>query len=214
MVGRRVGIVAGVALLSSSSARADFNLPDPDVTPPIVTIVAPVDGIQLDAPATVDVAIEASDPLGPGRDYAAGISAVWLEVDGVAVTPMRAETYAYSLELDVAGTYELRAHAVDFDGNSAQSQIVRVNIAGATDTSAANESSGGGTGDSSSGGAGTNGTNGTNGDGSSGASPSDDPTTSRGCACTLDHDAPYFAWALLALTLRRRRAKTVSSRAR
>lgn len=213
MVGRRVGIIAGFALLSSSSARADFNLPDPDVTPPIVTIVAPVDGIQLDAPTTVDVAIEADDPPGPRRDYTSGISAVWLEVDGVAVTPMRSETYAYSLELDAPGTYELRAHAVDFDGNMAQSQIVTVNVTGAADTSGANGSSSG-DGSTAGGSATAGGSNGTRGEGSSGASPSDDTTTSRGCACTLEHDAPHLAWALLVPALRRRRAKTVSSRAR
>lgn len=182
--------LAGLA----GSARADLLLPDPDVTPPIVAIVAPMPGQEFPMGAPVMVEVEAEDP----EPLSSGVAEVWLEVDGEPRLDVLDDSSPWMFSLELApGSHEVRALARDWEGNEATSDAVTFSIAAPVgqDDSGSGEpgSTGGGAGSSSGASPGDGASSGTNAE----AEPLD-----RGCACQSSrgrHGAPISVLLMLVL---------------
>ena len=109
--------------------------------PPDVAIQRPTDGGVFATGATglaeIEVVVTATDPDG------LGIASVQLWVDGVAVgDPDTMAPYEYTLAL-AGGTHNLSASAVDKGGESADSDVVEIEV----NDSGADDSAGGSTAD-------------------------------------------------------------------
>jgi uncharacterized membrane protein YgcG len=196
----------------TGSARADFNLPDPDVTPPIVAIVAPMPEQAFPTGAPVMVEVEADDP----RPQSSGVAEVWLVVDGEARLDVLDEIPPWTFSLELApGSHEVRALARDWEGNEAASDAVTFSI----DAPAGQDDSGSGGSGGTGGGAGSSSSGASPGDGtSSGGTNAEAEPLDRGCACQSSrgrHGAPISALLVLVLgCLRRstrRRSRTTES---
>ncbi|MEM9453548.1 MAG: trypsin-like serine protease [Myxococcota bacterium] len=94
----------------------------PDADPPIVSIIAPADGDELETGALVTIEIDAVD-----EGY--GVAEVWVSIDGME-QPV-SDGYAPYAFADVPfpdGVYEIVAHARDWAGNEAMSEPVTIGI--------------------------------------------------------------------------------------
>jgi hypothetical protein len=193
--GKRAAFGLGWVACASwaGAARADLNLPDPDVTPPNVSIVAPTPSQVLAAGMPVVVDMLAEDP----PPESSGVAEVWLEIDGEPRLDLLDDEAPWSLSVPLEpGTHTVRAFARDWEGNEASSEVVTFSV----DAPAGQDDSGGGSGNASSG----------EGEGSSaeadGGSTEAEPLD-RGCACASRGAAGSAAWSgllVLALGLRAR----------
>lgn len=112
-------------MAAATTARADLREPDPDVTPPEVTIVSPSDGALLSADERIVVEVEATDPP-PERT---GVASVQLLVDGEPLLLNEESPWTFAIGLD-HGSYELRAVARDWEGNEGTSEPVMITVEG------------------------------------------------------------------------------------
>ena len=89
---------------------------EPDTSPPLVSIVAPMDGDELDIGLEIDVLVDATDDR--------SVSDVALEVDGAAAgAPLTSAPYQWALTELATGSHTLVATARDLDGNEASDSI-------------------------------------------------------------------------------------------
>ena len=100
--------------------------PQPDVTPPIVSITSPANGSTLSGQATVSVS--ATDDV--------GVSKVELYVNGTLYLTDNTEPYNFFLDTTkfLDGAYELLALAYDPSGNVGQSNGIAVYVSNPKDT--------------------------------------------------------------------------------
>lgn len=183
----------------AGAARADFNLPDPDVTPPIVAVVAPMPSQAFPAGAQVMVEVQAEDP----PPVSSGVAEVWLEVDGSPRPDVVDGEAPWTFSLELApGNHAVRAFARDWEGNEAASEVVTFSIdaPAGQDDSGGDGTTGGDSGGSSSGSSESSGNGGTQ----AVAEPLD-----RGCACRSGarHGALGSSLLVLVLACLRRSAK-------
>lgn len=92
-------------------------------TPPVVNITTPSDGASFAAPATVAVEATASDAGG-------SVARVELYTNGVFVRTEMAAPYEWTLANLIAGSYALRAVAVDNQGAATTSAVVNITVTG------------------------------------------------------------------------------------
>jgi hypothetical protein len=88
---------------------------------PIVTLTAPVDGLVVDAPATINLAADASDPDG-------SIARVEFWRGSTLLNADTSSPYAYSWTNVAAGTYAVRAVAYDNGNVTSTSSVANVTV--------------------------------------------------------------------------------------
>lgn len=131
--------LAGLLLLASTHARADFRVNSPDTTPPEVMIVEPRDGAMTDDGPVV-VLVEAIDPESDDDDIH-GIAMVWLEIDDTLQSEIDEESpFRFELDLET-GTHHIRAAAIDLEGNETRAWPLVVHAGEVTDATDADDPS-------------------------------------------------------------------------
>ncbi|MBK8235150.1 MAG: hypothetical protein IPK74_06325 [Deltaproteobacteria bacterium] len=202
----------GGAQNSDAELLAYFGENSPDIEPPVVEILSPVDGTELEVGGSVMVEAEITDD-----HEGVGWKLVLPEVGQ--------ESVAYQFEKSwplgnlPAGVYTLRVEAIDHDRNEAFDEVtIYVGVDAPAGTSGSGGDSEGGGVDSSGSGGGEDGT------GSSDAGATTDvdggnqdasTVDKEGCACAATTPSPRTPSVLLAaglLMLRRRRRSCVAAR--
>jgi len=201
----------GGAQNTHAELMAYFGANGPDTEPPVVEVLSPADGLELDVGADVEVEAKVSD----NHD---GVGwKIMIYKDDVLVDERPAFKFETKWFLSglPSGVFKLRVQAIDHDRNLGADEVVLyvgVEAPSATtsgDGSGSDTSSGAPTGSGESDGA-SGGS--VSGDGSddSGAATGQDGTGEDGCSClTRDRQAPLAA--LLVLGLVRRRARRSSA---
>ena len=185
-----------------SDTCGPFHGAPPDTTPPTVSIVEPLDQATFDAPASVDIRINAADE-GWGIDHVA------ILVDGVEVASDPSPPYEFlGASFADEGVYELVAVARDYAGLETLSEAVNIGVGDVMPPPS--ETTGSSTSGEESGEAGS-GAEGEAGTGEEGLGADEDGDNS-GCACDAGGQgrggAPLmalFGLGLLATTRRRSR---------
>lgn len=136
-----------------------------DTEPPTVMIVTPADGEVLDAPASPVLELDASD-VGWGLDHA------WVTINGTALPDLPADPYVYDNLVLPEGAYTIVAHAIDFAGNEAAPDEIKLYV-GVDPPPDASGTDGGSTGD----------------DSSAGVTTEDDPSAGVGTESGADSSA-------------------------
>jgi hypothetical protein len=117
------GSYSGSAVLTDASTwvmqMVAFRAAPPDITPPTVSITAPLAGATLTG--TVSVTVNASDT-------GTGVAGVQLQVDGIGLTVNATRPYTFTLNTSKFsnGSHSLTASARDFTNNVGNSSPVSV----------------------------------------------------------------------------------------
>jgi hypothetical protein len=183
-IANRFWLTSALALFAAPMlplrAAADLNLPDPDVTPPEVTIVQPPDGAAFAADGPpIAFLVDATDPA----PESSGVAEVWIEIDGrLAASTESGPPWQLDLGVGV-GEHTARAFARDWEGNVGESQPITIHVDAASSSTGSGSEGGSSTGTAQTGAVQT-------------AGAGTDPTaTPRGCACDAT-GAALHGWLL------------------
>jgi RHS repeat-associated protein len=126
-----VGVTAGALALQKADGGDDYTLylgasAFPTGTPPSITLVSPLPGVPLAAPANIPLVASVT----PGSTNVSYVDFVWLQTNGPAVDlgAVFSSPYALTLPNIEAGTFTFSATAVDALGRSSNSPPLTVTI--------------------------------------------------------------------------------------